>query len=352
MAPELTVPADAAGERLDVFLAAHAGSRSAAQRLIDDGRVTVDGAARPKRHVLAGGRDGRRDAAPAGGRGGARRRAGAVPDRLRGRPPAGGRQAAGRRRPPGARAPRGRRSCRRSPGRVAGGDDPERPGVVHRLDRDTSGLLVLARDEPTHAALKAALARRELVREYLALVEGRPPARQRDDRRAARPRPARADADVVRHGRAARRRHPLRGRAGAAGGHAAARAARDGADAPDPRAPARDRPSGRRRPRVRRRRARTGWAPVPARGAARVRASGHRRAGRRALAAAAPTSPPRWRGRKAGRTPGDRERRAGPQSAGTRPSANLREPVRLHWSVRPTWGGRPSVLLPRATQPT
>ena len=63
-------------------------------------------------------------------------------------------------------------------GRVAGGDDPERPGVVHRLDRDTSGLLVLARDEPTHAALKAALARRELVREYLALVEGRPPARR------------------------------------------------------------------------------------------------------------------------------------------------------------------------------
>ena len=63
-------------------------------------------------------------------------------------------------------------------GRVAGGDDPERPGMVHRLDRDTSGLLVVARDEPTHAALKAALARRELVREYLALVEGRPPARR------------------------------------------------------------------------------------------------------------------------------------------------------------------------------
>jgi len=34
---ELTVPAEAAGERLDVFLAAHAGSRAAAQRLIDGG---------------------------------------------------------------------------------------------------------------------------------------------------------------------------------------------------------------------------------------------------------------------------------------------------------------------------
>ena len=63
-------------------------------------------------------------------------------------------------------------------GRVAGGDDPERPGVVHRLDRDTSGLLVMARTEEAHAALKAALARRDIVREYLALVEGRPPARR------------------------------------------------------------------------------------------------------------------------------------------------------------------------------
>jgi 23S rRNA pseudouridine1911/1915/1917 synthase len=62
-------------------------------------------------------------------------------------------------------------------GRVAGGPDPARPGVVHRLDRDTSGLLVLARDEATHAALQQALRDRRLTREYLALVEGRPPAR-------------------------------------------------------------------------------------------------------------------------------------------------------------------------------
>jgi 23S rRNA pseudouridine1911/1915/1917 synthase len=62
-------------------------------------------------------------------------------------------------------------------GRVAGGPDPERPGVVHRLDRDTSGLLVLARSEAVHAALQAALREREITREYLALVEGRPAAR-------------------------------------------------------------------------------------------------------------------------------------------------------------------------------
>jgi 23S rRNA pseudouridine1911/1915/1917 synthase len=61
--------------------------------------------------------------------------------------------------------------------RVAGGDDPVRPGVVHRLDRDTSGLLVLARHEQAHAALKEMIRAREVLREYLALVEGRPPAR-------------------------------------------------------------------------------------------------------------------------------------------------------------------------------
>ncbi len=63
-------------------------------------------------------------------------------------------------------------------GRVAGGEDPERPGVVHRLDRVTSGLLVMARDDAAHAALKAQLQARTIVREYLALVEGRPPARR------------------------------------------------------------------------------------------------------------------------------------------------------------------------------
>ena len=55
MARELTVPPEAAGERLDVFLAAHAGSRAAAQRLIDDGRVWVDGEEKAKRHTLRGG---------------------------------------------------------------------------------------------------------------------------------------------------------------------------------------------------------------------------------------------------------------------------------------------------------
>jgi 23S rRNA pseudouridine1911/1915/1917 synthase len=62
-------------------------------------------------------------------------------------------------------------------GKLAGGPDPERPGVVHRLDRDTSGLLVLARSEDAHAALQEAIRRREVEREYLALVTGRPGSR-------------------------------------------------------------------------------------------------------------------------------------------------------------------------------
>ncbi len=60
---------------------------------------------------------------------------------------------------------------------VAAGGEEERAGIVHRLDRDTSGLLVVARSEEAHGLLQAAIARRRVEREYLALVLGRPPAR-------------------------------------------------------------------------------------------------------------------------------------------------------------------------------
>jgi 23S rRNA pseudouridine1911/1915/1917 synthase len=59
----------------------------------------------------------------------------------------------------------------------AAGGDPERAGIVHRLDRDTSGLLVVARSEEVHRRLRAAMSQRLIRREYLALVQGRPPAR-------------------------------------------------------------------------------------------------------------------------------------------------------------------------------
>jgi 23S rRNA pseudouridine1911/1915/1917 synthase len=61
-------------------------------------------------------------------------------------------------------------------GRIAGGD-PERPGVVHRLDRDTSGLIALARSEEAHGRLSELVRERAFERTYLALVRGRPRSR-------------------------------------------------------------------------------------------------------------------------------------------------------------------------------
>jgi len=56
---------------------------------------------------------------------------------------------------------------------LGGGADPERPGIVHRLDKGTSGLLVVARSDEAHAALQAQVQRREVERIYLALAKGR-----------------------------------------------------------------------------------------------------------------------------------------------------------------------------------
>ncbi len=55
---------------------------------------------------------------------------------------------------------------------IAGGEDAERPGVVHRLDRDTSGLMVLAKGEPAYSRLVASMAGRRVTRVYRAVVVG------------------------------------------------------------------------------------------------------------------------------------------------------------------------------------
>ena len=55
---------------------------------------------------------------------------------------------------------------------ISGGEDPSRPGVVHRLDRDTSGLMVLARGEPAYSRLVGMMSRREVGRVYRAVVVG------------------------------------------------------------------------------------------------------------------------------------------------------------------------------------
>jgi 23S rRNA pseudouridine1911/1915/1917 synthase len=80
-------------------------------------------------------------------------------------------------------------------GVLGGGADPERPGIVHRLDKGTSGLLVVARGEEAHAALQEQVRRREVERIYLALAGGRLGSRT-----------GTIDAPI---GRAARQRHRM-----------------------------------------------------------------------------------------------------------------------------------------------
>jgi 23S rRNA pseudouridine1911/1915/1917 synthase len=171
---ELRAGPEAAGARLDAYLAGPLGSRSRAQRLIERGAVLVDGAPAPKRLRLAGGEAIRVDEAA-----GAPAEAPAEPapfgvafedeHLLVVDKPAGVVVHPARGHPHGtlAQALAGR----------AGGGEEGRAGIVHRLDRDTSGLLVVAKSEAVHRALRALLARRAITREYLALVEGRPPAR-------------------------------------------------------------------------------------------------------------------------------------------------------------------------------
>ncbi|HEX6025300.1 MAG TPA: RluA family pseudouridine synthase [Solirubrobacter sp.] len=162
------------GQRLDVFLAGVVGSRAKAQRLIDAGLVRVDGVVRPKRFVLSGGEAVEVDEPapePAGAVEPARFRVAYEDEHLLviDKPASVVVH-------PGVGHAEGT-LVQALAGRVAGGP-PERAGVVHRLDRDTSGLLVFARSQGVLDALQAALRSRKITREYLALVEGRPPARR------------------------------------------------------------------------------------------------------------------------------------------------------------------------------
>jgi 23S rRNA pseudouridine1911/1915/1917 synthase len=176
----LQVDGNGAGARLDRFLGEPLGSRARAQALIEAGAVTVDGRAVAKRHVLAAGETVLVTLAeepvasvgdPDAGEGTLYTIAFEdehlfVVDKLAGvvvHPARGHRTGTLSQ----ALAARG----------AGGGEDPSRAGIVHRLDRDTSGLLVVARSDAVHRALKEQLASRELRREYLALVEGQPRAR-------------------------------------------------------------------------------------------------------------------------------------------------------------------------------
>jgi 23S rRNA pseudouridine1911/1915/1917 synthase len=174
----LRVADDAAGSRLDRYLAGlpEVGSRAFAERLLGDGAVLVNGSRRPKSHRLAGGEElelALPDPEPTT----------LVPEDV----PLDVVYEDGHLlvvdKPAGT-------VVHPAPGHGTGtlvhglldagaeGGDEDRPGIVHRLDRDTSGLLVVARSEEAHRRLQELVRRRELTREYLALVVGRPRSRR------------------------------------------------------------------------------------------------------------------------------------------------------------------------------
>jgi 23S rRNA pseudouridine1911/1915/1917 synthase len=171
----------AAGRRLDEVVATLAGtSRAQAARWAEEGRVAVDGRPRPKAHRLRGGERltwTPPEAPPPGGPV-AEDRPLAVryeDDRLLVvAKPAGLVVHPGPGHPTGTlvNALLGRPQTSLS----TGGGAADRPGIVHRLDKDTSGLLLVAKDDATHLALARDLAAHRVERRYLALVQGRLPA--------------------------------------------------------------------------------------------------------------------------------------------------------------------------------
>jgi 23S rRNA pseudouridine1911/1915/1917 synthase len=170
------VPSEAAGERLDRFLASlpEVGSRSAAERVLAS--VRVDGRARPKSYRLEGGEELEFEAPEAP-------RSALEPEQMELRLAYEDEHLVVVDKPAGLvvhPAP-GHATGTLVHGLLAldpeGGEEPERPGIVHRLDRDTSGLLVVARSEASHRRLQELVREREVEREYVALVVGRPRSR-------------------------------------------------------------------------------------------------------------------------------------------------------------------------------
>ncbi len=198
--PALTVVAgpEEEGRRLDAVVGAleDVGSRAEAQRLIEAGRVVVDGAVRPKRHALAAGE--RVVVRP-------------LPPALSELVPEASvpftvmyedahllvvDKPAGVVTHPSAGHSGGTLVHGLLAHAIAGGDEPTRPGIVHRLDRDTSGLLVVARSERAHRRLQRMMRRREIERRYIALLHGQAPPALTVDRMIGRDRRVRTRMSV------------------------------------------------------------------------------------------------------------------------------------------------------------
>ena len=167
--------AEATPGRLDAVLAALSGvPRADIQRAIARGEVLVDGFLRPKSHRLRGGERIEADLnAPAS----LGPEPGGAPVRYEDEHLAVVVKPAGMVTHPTASRRAGTLVNRLLgmglPLSRVGGED--RPGIVHRLDAGTSGLLIVAKDDETHRRLARMLAEREIHREYLALVRGQVP---------------------------------------------------------------------------------------------------------------------------------------------------------------------------------
>lgn len=159
--------------RLDVYLASQLGSRALAQKAIAEGRVTVDGVVRPKSHRVQAGE--RVEVSTCESSPYEEPYSQMVPVVYADDSLLVVDKAAGVVVHPGSAVKTGT-LVQALEGRIAGGEDPDRPGVIHRLDRDTSGLLVFARTPRSFSSLTEQMRRREVEREYVALVQGRPPA--------------------------------------------------------------------------------------------------------------------------------------------------------------------------------
>ena len=172
---ELVLPPEARGLRLDKALAERfpEHSRTVVSGWIEEGRVTVDGRAVPGKAKVAGGERVRVDVP-------APRPTELVPEA---RPlavlyedeallvldkPSGLMVHPGSGRQDGTLANALVHHLRNLP--TVGGAD--RPGIVHRLDKDTSGVMLIAKTEPVHRALSRAFAAREVHKEYLAVLHG------------------------------------------------------------------------------------------------------------------------------------------------------------------------------------
>jgi 23S rRNA pseudouridine1911/1915/1917 synthase len=171
------VPDESAGERLDRYLASlpEIGSRATAERLVESGGVLVDGRPRPKSHRLAGGEELEFERPEHSDDS-------LEPEAIDLRIAYEDEHLVVVDKPAGL-------VVHPAPGHARGtlvhgllehdiaGGDAERPGIVHRLDRGTSGLMVVARSDEAHRRLQELVRSHGLDRHYAALVVGKPRSR-------------------------------------------------------------------------------------------------------------------------------------------------------------------------------